>query len=348
MKKKILFVQPTNSTFMQIDYKILSSEHTVDKIILHQNSKLKYAYNMLIMLKNALITNQYDYYVCWFADYHAFVLAIINKLLKKKLIILIGGCEAYYYPKLHLGLHGNRFRSWCVKLALEHSNIIVANHESLIASTHYFYYNDGHKDGIKSIFPAIKTPFTVIFNGFAPPIPNQAHLDKENLVLTVGTTPTWYDVINKGYDLLVEAAREFPALNFIFVGLQDKWLDRFSELTSYRELSNITIYPFLTHELLFDLYIKSRIYLQPSIIEGMPNALLEAMFFNCIPIGSNVAGIPTVIGYCGIILNSRDKTTLISAISHALTLPTTDLPRQRILAEFSFETRKKAMLELIY
>ena len=49
-------------------------------------------------------------------------------------------------------------------------------------------------------------------------------------------------------------------------------------------------------------------------MEGFPNALGEAMACGCVPIGSNVSGIPELIGDTGVILNEKKVEYLETSI----------------------------------
>lgn len=51
----------------------------------------------------------------------------------------------------------------------------------------------------------------------------------------------------------------------------------------------------LTHEKVFELLDEIEIYIQPSLTEGMPRALIEAMSRGCYCLGSNVGGIPELL-----------------------------------------------------
>ena len=51
------------------------------------------------------------------------------------------------------------------------------------------------------------------------------------------------------------------------------------------------------------LYQKSKFYFQGSRLEGLPNSLCEAMLCGCVPIGSQVFGIPDAIGSTGILFD---------------------------------------------
>lgn len=348
MKKAIVFVQPTDSTFMDIDYRILSSQYTVYKFDLCQNSKTQYIFKMLrLVLWSVFNSNKFDSYVVWFADYHVLIPAFLKSVLRKKLVIFIGGYDAYSYPELHMGVYLNPLRGAIARFALRNADLIIANHESLIQSTHYYLDDKGHRDGILNLIPGLKTPYSIVFNGFEPPYEIPVTDSRENIIITVGTTPTWNDVINKGYDLMITAAKAMPEFQFIFVGLQSQWLDKLEELYHYRACQNLRIIPHLPHNELLRLYTRCRIFVQPSIIEGMPNALLEAMYYECIPVGSNVAGIPLVIGNTGVIIEKRDAALLIKAIQSAALMHTEKECRARITTHFSFQNRKTGLLQAI-
>ena len=57
-----------------------------------------------------------------------------------------------------------------------------------------------------------------------------------------------------------------------------------------------------------------RYYLQLSVMEGFPNALGEAMACGCVPIGSNVSGIPELIGDTGIVITKKNVVYLERSI----------------------------------
>ncbi|MBD2438323.1 glycosyltransferase [Nostoc sp. FACHB-110] len=97
------------------------------------------------------------------------------------------------------------------------------------------------------------------------------------------------------------------------------------------------------------------VYLQPSLWEGMPNALLEAMACGCCCIASDAGGIPEVIthGENGFILPRSQLHKLGAAVLEYLTIPVKDkinitqAARDRILAEYSITQEKKRLQTLI-
>ena len=57
---------------------------------------------------------------------------------------------------------------------------------------------------------------------------------------------------------------------------------------------------------LLNYFQRAKVFCQFSFSEGLPNTLCEAMLCECIPVGSNVNGIPKAIGDYGYILQLKD------------------------------------------
>jgi glycosyltransferase involved in cell wall biosynthesis len=79
----------------------------------------------------------------------------------------------------------------------------------------------------------------------------------------------------------------------------------------------------------------------------MPNTLCEAMLCECIPVGSNVNGIPDAIGKTGIIVKKRDVSELESCVRQALNLNSGKEAGNRIRENFSFDNREKKMIRVL-
>lgn len=96
------------------------------------------------------------------------------------------------------------------------------------------------------------------------------------------------------------------------------------------------------------------VYLQPSLWEGMPNALLEAMACGCCCIASDAGGIPEVIlhGENGFILPRSHLHKLGEAVLEYLTMPKdkiseiTQAASDRIFHEYSL-TQEKLQLQTV-
>ena len=98
------------------------------------------------------------------------------------------------------------------------------------------------------------------------------------------------------------------------------------------------------------LYDKHEFYIQISMSEGFPNAICEAMECNCIPIGSNVAAIPEIIGDTGFILYKRDIEKFKALLNEAMQSDKKALAkkaRERIMTKYPKDLREKKLLSLL-
>lgn len=97
------------------------------------------------------------------------------------------------------------------------------------------------------------------------------------------------------------------------------------------------------------------VYLQPSLWEGMPNALLEAMACGCCCIASDAGGIPEVIlhGENGFLLPRSQLHRLGEAVLECLTMPVAEKNRviqaasDRILDEYSLTQEQQRLQTVI-
>jgi len=349
--KKILYIKHADSSFVLSDQRILESRYKVIPFLVNQKKGGFYFFRRMVSLCFFLLFNTTgsDALVTWFGDYHAALMVFFGRLMGKKVIIFAGGQEAVCYPELQKGVYYKKIRGRCVKFALRHASMIIPNHESLIFHQNFYYTPEGKKDGIKHYVKGIKTPFTIIPNG----IDTQKYFrdytiqKEENQVLTVGTMSSTADFVNKGFDLFIKLAQNNPNLNFTLIGIKHKFMLWIEENYPIREVSNLkVIFSFCPDEVLFKEYNRAKVFVQASITEGMPNTLNEAMLCECIPVGSNVNGIPDAIGDSGVIINKRDVKDLENAVHKALTLDTGKIARQRVLDNFTMALREERVLSL--
>lgn len=174
--------------------------------------------------------------------------------------------------------------------------------------------------------PSLK--FTVIENGIEPveklsadftsksaELQRTLNLTDNNIVIgTVGRLTR-----QKGHHVLVEAMRivvsRFPHLRLVMVGEGEleakiKLLIKDTGLSNYCHIIP-PVGTMLHYYSIFDIFVL------PSLWEGLPYSLLDAMAMAKPIIASAVGGVPEVIenGKCGLLVPPRDKQALVDTIS---------------------------------
>lgn len=346
----IVFIKPNDSSFIRGDQKLFEKFYRVKPFLMKQlKGKLNYAVkNMQLFFYLLSFAFKKDViFTTWFADYHAATMVFAARLTGKKSIIFIGGQEAVCYPELNKGVYRKKVRGWLVAFALRKTDLIIANHKSLIYhENHYYNSEHPHIDGIKHYVSRLKTPIQIVYNGIdSSRIKRDESLPKqENMVLTVGTMYQEGDFYNKGFDLFMQTAERNPQLSFVLIGLNKAYLDWADEKCHFRSIPNLKVIPtFCPDELLNECYNTAKVFVQASITEGMPNTLSEAMLLECVPVGSNVNGIPDAIGDTGIVIKRRTVEDLEAGILDALKLNTSKQARERVIQLFSFELREQKL-----
>lgn len=349
MIKKIAFIAPTESSFMRVDLEILNRIAPTHPIYLEQHrSRSRYLISSLKMAYNLLFDRQTDLVAIWFADYHAGLAVLASVLSGKRSIVFIGGYDAVKYPELRMGVYTSPIRAFFTRIALKNATLIIANHSALLDSDNLYYSPTGHPEGVYRMIPSLRTNSAVVFNALSIKQIPRLDLAREDRIITVGNSPRYQDFVNKGFDLLCECARLRPQWKFVFIGIRESWLDKLESEYALRSLTNVKIIPWIEQDKLVVLMETSKVYAQPSISEGMPNALMEAMYCGCIPVGSKVAGIPEVIGDKGYIFGKKDAYALLDCLDKAMI---SDMDRTSISGyvrdKFSIENRYNELQKLI-
>ena len=107
------------------------------------------------------------------------------------------------------------------------------------------------------------------------------------------------DVKYKGQEYVIRALSELKKkgiINFEYQLVGNGNSDRLLNIAKkYNVLDQIKIMGGLPHEKIFDWLKSIDIYIQPSVIEGLPRALIEAMSCGVPCLGSNTGGIPELL-----------------------------------------------------
>lgn len=129
------------------------------------------------------------------------------------------------------------------------------------------------------------------------------------------------DVKYKGHEILInaiESLRDDFDLDFKIelVGSGSrKILNKHIQKRNIK--TNIEFLETMRHDEVFKWLSNLDIYVQPSLTEGLPRSVIEAMASRCIVVGSNVGGIPELLGV-SMIFKKKNESELIKIISGIL------------------------------
>jgi glycosyltransferase involved in cell wall biosynthesis len=149
----------------------------------------------------------------------------------------------------------------------------------------------------------------------------------------------------KGLDVLVQCAWAMSASRFVVIGIMPHLIEH----AKRQAPSNVEFIPLVEQHELLRYYQRAKVYCQPSYSEGFPNSVCEAMLCGCIPVGSNVGGIPTAMGEVGFLVPHGDVQELSNALQQALHSQGMlgDHARSYIAQNFTLERREHALVRII-
>lgn len=124
----------------------------------------------------------------------------------------------------------------------------------------------------------------------------------------------------KGLDTLLRALQDMKDFELLIVGDGSERisLERLAESLELRD--KVKFLGQVPHEEVWEHLFSSSIFVLPSLSEGMPRAMLEAMACGLFVIASRVGGIPEAIkdGWNGILVSPQNSQALKEAIARAL------------------------------
>ena len=279
--------------------------------------------------------------IAQFGGYHTVAPAIWSKILNKKFVIVLGGYDCVSFPQIGYGAFANKWMRKAVILSYKRADLLLPVHDSLIFSEYKYTSEFPSTQGIKAFVPNLKTPFKTIFNGYdSSKWPANLALKKPLTAITIaaGIEENRRSVL-KGIDLVLELALAHPEMQFVIVG---------GSLVNTP--INVVVHPQLPQSELLKLLQQSQFYLQLSISEGFPNALCEAMLCGCIPIVSNVASMPEIIGDSGAVLNHKNRAELSAILEKLQSENQTELQQKaidRIKTLYTESNRQNQLLDAI-
>ncbi len=340
-KENILMVFVYLSSFTKRDIEILKKKYQVDSYQFNPSKKYLIALTFIKQLFFlARKIHSFNVIICQSSGYHSILPVIFGKIFNIPVVIIAIGTDCIKLPEINYGAHRKKILSWVTNFSFNNSKLILPVHKSLINSE-YNYQNVKYKNqGIRAFNKDLKTEIIELVNGYDTKkwvITNKNRIKNSFLTVAAVIDETRYYV--KGIDLIVKIAEKFPEYRFTIVG---------ELLLKETFPKNITFIDQVTQNELVNIYNNHEFYLQLSMTEGFPNALCEAMLCGCIPIGSNVAGIPDIIGKYGYILYKKDFNDLIALfIKLNKNTISSNQVREQICNNFAIAKREKEIHALL-
>lgn len=116
----------------------------------------------------------------------------------------------------------------------------------------------------------------------------------------------------KGFDLLYSVYKDNYKLQNkeLLIGYADVEDNLSSKLDELKELKNVKTFYKMSYEEIKDFYDSVDLLVVPSKADPLPTVILEAMARGCLVIGSNIDGIPELLGNDELLFNVNDYNSL--------------------------------------
>jgi glycosyltransferase involved in cell wall biosynthesis len=320
--KKALFVHQGRLSFVEKDLDILRQEYDVEELLFRGPRDVPLLWHRL---------RKADFTFCWFAKLHAFFAVLFSRLLGKRSTVVAGGDDVVYAPEIEYGTLAFRWKRWCPLLALRHADLVLS-------VSRYNMREALDNAGIDM------SKVRLVYHGFEPTrFAPQAGVTKEPLVLSVGGVD-WERLRRKGYEIFVRSAGYVPQARFVLIG---KWYDGAIDYLRSIASENVLFTGWISDAELLKWYSRAQVYVQASWHEAFGCSLAEAMLCKCVPVVSQRAALPEVVGDCGFYVDELTPEAAAHQIKEALASDLGQRARERIVQEFPLEKRREALLAAI-
>lgn len=342
-KPHLLMLYVQYSTFIKRDTEILSSVYNVDEVCFDTKNKKN---TPIAFLKQFvfLLFQLRKYQVCLVqsSGYISFLPTVFGRILKVPTLIIAIGMDCAKLPEINYGAHQSKLLAYFTRKSFYKASKILPVHKSLAEQEYTYDEVQFSKQGIRAFCPGIKTPIVEVVNGYDTKKWKLLTKRKDRLrdsFLTVTMVTDEVGFRRKGLDLILDFARTKSNYHFTIVG----------EIPDEINVpDNMKIIAPVNQSKLLELYNAHEYYLQLSMFEGFPNALCESMLCGCIPIASNVSGIPDIIGDSGFLLKNKDSIKLQKLVGKAKkSALESEEVRDRIVTFYPLEKRAKDLIHQI-
>jgi glycosyltransferase involved in cell wall biosynthesis len=320
--RTLLFTSTITAPFIDEDLSLLGRHIRVDHVA---GSGIGAVIAILRRAPRAQITYS------WFASVYAAVTVASARFLRRPSVVVVGGVDVARHPEIGYGLWITPWKGKLSGFALRHATrVLVVDPSLAVRARERAGYDGANIVWVPTGYDAARW------------IPSGT---KQRRVLTVAACSTPGRVRAKGLDFLAQVAARMPDVPFRLVGIA-KAVEGY--VRSFAP-PNIEILPPLPRSELLVHYQEAKVYCQPSLVEGLPNCVCEAMLCAAVPVGTDVGGIPTAVGRAGECVLFGDLDGLCGAIRKGLDAPEEAgaQARARIASEFTLARREAALVALL-
>jgi glycosyltransferase involved in cell wall biosynthesis len=339
--KKILYCFAGSSVFGYRDIEMLKNAYHVS--IAHFDLKLTFMgkawsylkYNFDIVKKIFFV----DIVIVNFGSWHTIFPVFFAKVFRKQSIIILGGFDAGNIPSLQYGVfHKPSMLQGLMRKTYQAATYLCPVSEALVASINTYAdpSGEGYKIGLLHHMPEVKDKIRVIPTDYDNEFwYNDESKDRKGILALayVYNTET-YNL--KGFDLINQCAVEMPEYSFTFAGFSPEMVVYYQSKLP----SNVKLISFVNNQEARALYQRHKIFILPSLTEGLPNTLCESMLCGCIPVVSDVSVMPKIVNELGYILKRRNKQELKILLEKATQNNSNNLDiRNKIITQYPMGQR---------
>lgn len=331
MKKHLVYIAPSRSSFVLQDIEHLSEHYLVRAHFFRGNPKGLVPFE-LIKLFWLLLWIRPQAVLVSFGGYHSFVAALMSKWKRVPCFIILNGTDCAAIPEYNYGhLRGGLLR-WCCLKSYQWATQLLPVSDSLLHTENAYAFSPEKTLGLKT---CLEPRFVkVIPNGFDPEFWQPIGQKVPNTFITVSGTSGWQ---LKGLDLFCGLAKNRPDATFKIAGI-----DRLENCPT-----NVQCLGYLSKEELRLAFSRSEYFLQLSIWEGFGCALCEAMLCGCMPVVSDVNMLAEIAGKHGLVLKKREKDALIHLFETQQRPIDTSAIRASIIERFPIDCRIHQLIKTI-
>jgi glycosyltransferase involved in cell wall biosynthesis len=271
-----------------------------------------------------------DLVFAWFGGYHALLPFALAKAQGRKCVAIASGYDVADLPEIDYG----NMRPGVRRVI---GRRVFALADKVLAVSHFA----GQEAARNALVPARK--ITVIPHGLDAGRfqPSPSVLRRPQVLTVASLKPD--TLLRKGLNEFAAVAARLPQIPFLIAGPQDPAVAAEMRRTAP---PNLRLLGPVYGDALIELMQASAVYAQLSAYESFGMALAEAMLCGCVPVVTDRASLPEVVGATGAIAPYADLDAYAAAIQAALAAPPAagEEARRQILHCFPIERRRNALL----